>query len=119
MLAIYAKLLQLYLLGYLNMKMVYTNENLFLVNNAKNIIAAAGISTFIKNEFAQGAVGEVSAFDCWPEIWVLEDSDYDKALNAITTAQKSVSMDDWICNQCLEKNDASFEICWQCGHEQA
>ncbi len=117
--AIYAKLLRLYLRGNLNMKMVYTDENFFLVNNAKNIIEAAGINTFLKNEFAQGAVGEVSAFDCWPEIWVLEDSDYDKALNAMTTAQKSVSMDDWICNKCLEKNAPAFEICWQCSHEQA
>jgi len=68
------------------MKMVYTDENFFLVNNAKNIIEAVGIAKFLKNEFAQGAVGEVSAFDCWPEIWVLEDSDYGKAKLAMAAA---------------------------------
>lgn len=100
------------------MKMVYTNESLFLVNNTKNIIEAAGIGTFLKNEFTQGAVGEISAFDCWPELWVLEDKDYEKALAVVVNSNKSSSMDDWICNQCYEKNDASFEICWQCQHEQ-
>lgn len=99
--------------------MVYTDENLFLVSNAKNIIDAVGITSFLKNEFAQGAVGEVSAFDCWPELWVLEDSDYNKAMAAIAASEKSVSMPDWICNQCGEKNDASFEVCWQCNYEQA
>ncbi|WP_077285053.1 DUF2007 domain-containing protein [Cognaticolwellia aestuarii] len=101
------------------MKMVYTNESLFLVNNTKNIIEAAGIVTFLKNEFSQGAAGEISAFDCWPEIWVQQDSDYEKAIAVVASTQKSISMDDWICNKCCEKNDASFEICWQCQHEQA
>tara|TARA_R110001592_G_scaffold110641_1_gene307158 strand:+ start:9950 stop:10276 length:327 start_codon:yes stop_codon:yes gene_type:complete len=103
----------------LDMKMVYSNESLFLVNNIKNIIEAAGIVTFLKNEFTQGAVGEVSVFDCWPEIWVLENSDYEKALAVIANVQKLLSMDDWICNKCGEKNHASFEVCWQCQHEQA
>ena len=98
--------------------MVYTDENLFLVSNAKNIIDDTGITSFLKNEFAQGAVGEVSAFDCWPELWILEDSDYDTAIAAIAASKKSVSMHDWMCNKCGEKNDASFEVCWQCNHEQ-
>ena len=55
------------------MKLVYTNENPFLVSNAKNLIEAEGIGTFLKNEFAQGAVGETSAFDAWPEVWIFSD----------------------------------------------
>ncbi|MGB2742571.1 MAG: DUF2007 domain-containing protein [Cognaticolwellia sp.] len=100
------------------MKMVYTGESLFLVNNAKNIIESVGISTFIKNEFAQGAVGEVSAFDSWPELWVIDDNDYDKAKAAIASSLQSRNMAEWVCKQCNEKNDASFEICWQCLQEQ-
>jgi hypothetical protein len=99
------------------MKMVYTNENHFLANNAKNILEAIGIATFLKNEFSQGAVGEISAFDCWPEVWVIDDNDFEKAKTAIADADKPRSMHDWICNHCLEKNDASFEICWQCLEE--
>lgn len=99
------------------MKMVYTSENHFLVNNAKNIIESAGIETFLKNEFAQGAVGEIAAFDCWPEVWVVDDIDFEKARAVIAESNKPSSMHDWICNHCLEKNDASFEICWQCNND--
>ncbi|WP_085296869.1 putative signal transducing protein [Cognaticolwellia mytili] len=99
------------------MKMVYTNENHFLANNAKNIIESVGIVTFLKNEFVQGVVGEVAAFDCWPEVWVVDDSDFERAKEALDEANKSRSMNDWICNHCLEENDASFEICWQCSED--
>ena len=98
------------------MKMVYTSENQFLVNNAKNLIEAQGIGTFLKNEFAQGAVGETSAFDAWPEVWVFSDADYEQALNIIEASFSGNNAVEWVCTQCAEKNDASFEICWNCQH---
>ncbi len=54
------------------MKLVYTNENRFIVNNAKNIVEAAGITVTLKNEFSVGGIGELSAFDAWLELWVVE-----------------------------------------------
>lgn len=98
------------------MKMVYTNENHFLVNNVKNLIEAQEINTFLKNEFAQGAVGEISAFDSWPEVWVFDDSDFDRAVEIAKSSQSSNKTLDWVCNNCFEKNDPSFEICWNCQH---
>lgn len=95
------------------MKMVYTNESIFLANNAKNLIEAQGIKSFIKNEFSQGAVGEVSAFDVWPEIWVFDDADEKPALE-ILQSENNVKGEDWVCKNCAEENDASFEICWSC-----
>lgn len=101
------------------MKMVYTSENLFLVNNAKNLIEAQGVATFLKNEFAQGAVGETSAFDAWPEVWVFSDSDYEYALNIIETSLSRDHAIEWVCKNCQEKNDSSFEICWNCQQSNA
>ena len=96
------------------MKMVYTNENHFLVNNVKNLIEAQAIKSFIKNEFAQGAAGEVSAFDAWPELWVFDDADYGRALAISNAAKNSSQAVDWVCKSCTEENDPSFEICWNC-----
>jgi len=96
------------------MKMVYTNENHFITNNVKNLIEAQGINTFIKNEFSQGAVGEISAFDSWPEIWVFDDSDFERADEIAKLSQNSGSNVDWVCINCSETNDPSFEICWNC-----
>lgn len=99
------------------MKMVYTNENRFFVANAKNIIEAQGIDTILKNEFAQGGIGEISAFDSWPEVWVINDADYDRACKIIKNSLSNKNSAEWICNACNEKNDASFEICWNCQSE--
>jgi hypothetical protein len=96
------------------MKMLYSNENNFLVSNVKNIIESHDISTFIKNEFAQGAIGEVSAIDSWSELWVLDDADFKRAMVILESSQESIKGEDWACNHCSETNDPSFEICWNC-----
>lgn len=102
---------------YSMMKMLYTNESHFLVRNVQNIIEAQGIYTFLKNEFAQGAVGEIPVFDSWPEVWVFNESDYGLALKIIETSVSNKNTAEWICIHCSEKNDPSFEICWHCQRE--
>ena len=101
------------------MKIVYSNESLFLVSNVKNLIEAQGISTFIKNEFSQGAIGEISAFDSWPEVWVADDADLERATEILNSSQSDIDGEDWICINCSEKNAQSFEICWNCASENS
>lgn len=99
------------------MEMVYSNENSFFVNNIKNILAEHNIETFLKNEFAQGAVGEISAFDAWPELWVVNDQEARRARQIIKAAEATHQGADWTCGQCAETNAASFEVCWRCQSE--
>ncbi|MEH6452674.1 MAG: DUF2007 domain-containing protein [Psychromonas sp.] len=101
------------------MKLVYSNENQFLVNNMKNLIEAQGINTFVKNEFAQGAVGEISAFDAWPEVWVVDDDNFDRATEIVESSQNTKSAADWACQECYEVNDPAFDFCWKCQHEKS
>jgi hypothetical protein len=101
------------------MKMVYTNENRFLVSNAKNILELQGIDVTLKNEFASGAIGEVSAFDAWVEVWVLNDADYEEACSIIESSLSKDGDKEWVCSGCNEKNDASFETCWNCQSENS
>jgi len=96
------------------MKMVYTHENFFIVSNIHNILEAQDINSFIKNEFSQSAVGEISAFDTWPEVWVFDDTDFTKAAAIITAFQTEPTMPDWVCKNCSESNSPSFELCWNC-----
>lgn len=101
------------------MKLVFTNESIFLVNNVKNLLETQKIEVFIKNEYAQGAIGEISPFDSWPELWVVNDSDFDRSKELISTSQQSKSAEEWLCKHCSEKNDASFELCWKCQLERS
>lgn len=96
------------------MKMVYTHENFFIVSNIHNILEAQDINTFIKNEFSQSAVGEISAFDAWPEIWIFDDADFTKANAIITASLTEPKKPDWVCKNCSEDNSPSFELCWNC-----
>lgn len=96
------------------MKMVYTHENSLLVGNARNLLEQAGITVIMKNEFTSGGTGELSFLDTWPEIWVLDNADYPRAVRVIETALSDNAADDWVCNSCGEHNDPSFQLCWQC-----
>ena len=98
------------------MKMVYTHEHRFLVCNVQNILTHYGIPSQLKNEYAAGGVWELSVFDAWPQLWIVNDADYDKACELVKNSQKTPSVSDWLCAQCGEHNDASFEFCWQCEH---
>ena len=99
------------------MQLVYTNENRLIVGNVKNILEAEGIEIVLKNEFASGAMGEVSPFDTWVELWVRNDSDYERAVSIIENAVQMGNGAEWFCRKCHEKNDGSFEICWNCQAE--
>lgn len=96
------------------MKMVFSNHNRFIVANAFNILESQGVDVFLKNEHAASAIGEVSAFDAWVEVWVTRDLDYDRACSILENAISDAGDPEWICADCGEANDASFDVCWQC-----
>ena len=97
------------------MRMIFTNDNRFIVGNAKNILESYGFEVFLKNEHAASAIGEVSAFDAWLELWVVKDSDYDRACRVLENALSEEGAPAWVCKNCKEKNDESFDFCWRCG----
>ena len=96
------------------MKMVYSNDNRFIVANAKNILEGHNIDVVVKNEFAAGVIGEVSAFDAWLELWVLDERDYERACSILASSLSSKNATPWQCQHCGETNDAAFESCWRC-----
>ena len=87
-----------------------------MVFQVQQLLEQKGIHSFVKNEFSIGAVGELSTLDVMPEVWVSDQEWLPKAEQFIADfqVQKGVS-GPWVCQQCKEKNDASFEVCWQCG----
>lgn len=100
------------------MKLLFTQENRFLVNNARNIVECAGIKTVLRNEYAGSAAGDLSPFDTWLELWVVNDADYPAAMKIIESISAANNREEWMCVICGEKNDASFDLCWQCQTER-
>lgn len=100
------------------MKLIYTHENRLLVNNAQNILENSGIEVTLKNEFAGGGSGDLSFLSTWLEAWVVNDEDYDMAMEIIRISLSNNNTKDWVCDNCNETNDASFDLCWNCQDEQ-
>jgi hypothetical protein len=94
------------------MELVYSNDQLLMVNNVKNLLQSANIDSQLKNEFLAGGAGDLSPLDTWPELWV-DEQDVDKAKAVIDNMNNDSSVV-WSCGECKEENPAGFDICWQC-----
>ncbi len=100
------------------MKLVYTHENRLFVANAYNLLEQNGIAAVWKNEFTSSAIGEVAPISAWPELWVMEDTDYNRAHTIISNAFAPNNLPEWVCAQCQETNEPAFELCWNCQSEK-
>jgi hypothetical protein len=96
------------------MKRIFEHDNTLLVNNAKNTLINAGIDVFLKNEHS--STGGHAQFASM-ELWVNKDSDFDQAQTLLSFISNPEQTQEWICSECDEKNDESFEICWSCQKE--
>ena len=101
------------------MKLVWTHMNYVLVENARNILEAAGIPSVVRNRFLSSGFGELSGIDSWPELWVLDEQDAIRAGEVLAGAGfgdgDAADQPGWTCSSCGESNDGTFGSCWHCG----
>src|SRR5688572_5439954 len=93
---------------------VYAARILAEVANVQNILEANGIPSVLRNEFLSAGVGEIPANECWPEVWVTDDRDAERArtLIAEAVAPSAPSAAPWRCRRCGEEVEAVFARCW-------
>jgi len=100
------------------MKKVYSNENIAFAGAVRSYLEENNIVCELRNEFTSSVMGEVSAFDIWPEVWVRDDQ-LKQAQEIVSTMQhKDTEGPDWLCQQCKESNPINFEVCWQCNNSK-
>ena len=99
------------------MKKLFTHENRMIVYNMKNLLQGQGIDTLVKNEFSGGGVGDLPAFDTWPELWV-DDRHLAQAQSVLQQVAQADERQAWNCPACGEFNEAAFELCWSCGESE-
>ena len=98
------------------MKRVLSGDSLVEIGHMKNLLEQQGIRCLIKNEQLAGALGEIPFIDCWPELWVLADSQADEALRLIAEHRQAARVaSPWRCKHCGEAIEGQFTVCWQCG----
>jgi len=100
------------------MKKVYSAENLVMAGHVQSLLDQTGIDCEIQNQNLAGALGELPPFECWPEVWIYDDDDYNRALAVIEQALSGADQGTpWQC-ACGERIEGQFSQCWNCGAER-
>lgn len=98
---------------------VFTSLNLHEVHHIKNLLAAEGITTFIRNELLSRLAGEVPFTECAPQLCVLNDADRQPAERVIAEFRRALpKRPAWNCMQCGERSEGQFSSCWRCGTDR-
>ena len=102
------------------MILVYTARILAAVANVQNVLEANGIPCVLRNEFLNAGFGELPPAECWPELWVTDDRDAERARTLIAEAIdiSAAPATPWRCRRCNEEVDAVFSQCWSCSAER-
>ena len=98
------------------MKKLTSAASSITIHHYRNLLEAEGIPCEIRNEFLGGILGEMPFAETWPQLWVINDLDFDRARQLIDAgvADESPS-DSWRCRKCGETNEGQFAACWSCG----
>jgi len=102
------------------MKKIFVSQNLFEVEMRKERLEEACIRCTIKNHRSSGLAGEIPFTEVFPELWVLQDAEYDRARQLLEeeTELLSSNQDTWMCAGCGERHESQFGTCWNCGQEK-
>ena len=93
---------------------LYTAADIIEAQLVQKLLALEGITTSLKNENLQSGVGELPFVEMWPELWLLDLHDLDRARQVLNEFVNRNIASDWVCRICKEHNPGSFEICWMC-----
>ncbi len=95
---------------------VYTAGSLQDAHILLGLLRADGIDARILNASAYGGVGEIPFDQAYPELWLVDPADLDRARVVFEAFDRPFDgTSDARCPACAEDNPASFAVCWHCG----
>jgi hypothetical protein len=99
------------------MRKLYEAADRIEAQMLRDELLSAGVESVILGDYLSGAAGELPA-NIWPALWVVVDSDFDKALQLLQEFTKHHIQKqegaDWRCPKCGEWVAAGFDLCWNC-----
>ncbi len=96
---------------------IYSTQDTLMLGHLRNVIKAHGIECVIRNEHLATAAGELPPIECWPELWIVDDSRYNEARALLRRALAPLGAVEkpWKCRGCGEDVEGQFTQCWNCG----
>ena len=98
------------------MRKLFDSIDFAKVGHYQSILESHGIETHLKNLTLSSIMGDVPFAEVFPELWVVNDADYDEALRLLQEHRDLVPprAADWICPNCGEQVPKEFDVCWNC-----
>ena len=102
------------------MQRLYVSQNLIDVESRKELLDQVQIPSTIKNQRSAMLGGEVPFVEVFPELWVLNDENFDRARTLLKDWEcaKPLETTQWTCSGCGELHQKEFTTCWKCGLER-
>ena len=98
------------------MKKIYSAANLIEAQLMLDMLGHAGIKARLRNENAQGGLGEIPFTHAYPEVWLMNDMDIERGQKVVESYEQSSAETGVVfCHACAEENPRNFQLCWHCG----
>lgn len=98
------------------MRRVYTAADLADAHILLGLLTQQGIAARVLGEHARGGVGELPFGETWPEVWIDDDRNFERARAVVQGYESAQAAPGSLrCPHCGEASPASFEVCWHCG----
>ncbi len=102
------------------MKRLFVSQSLVEVESLKELLEKSGIACTIKNQQGSSLAGEVPFTEVFPELWVINNADLDRAKDLLEEQanDKEANSLVWRCAGCGEQHVGQFTACWKCGRDR-
>lgn len=95
---------------------IYSAATLPDAHLVRGLLGQAGIDATVFNENLQGGLGEIPFTHAYPEVWIVDERDLQRAREVIRQIeQPAPSSGSVICPRCHECSPGHFQVCWNCG----
>ncbi len=95
---------------------IYSAATLPDAHLVRGLLGQAGIDATVFNENLQGGLGEIPFTHAYPEVWIVDEHDLQRAREVIRQIERPApSSGSVICPRCNEGSPGHFQVCWNCG----
>ena len=100
-----------------SMRKVYASDDSLILGHVRQVLDNHAIGSIIRNDFLLGGAGEIPINETWPEVWITDDRNFERARALVdaVVAQAEASGPPWRCASCGELMEGQFTDCWRCG----
>ena len=97
------------------MQRLESAPNLVIATLWADALSAAGIEARVFSRYLSSIAGEIPPHEALPTVWVLDDSQIERARSLLRELQRPLRGPGWACRDCGESHGPQFATCWNCG----